>query len=536
MIKQKKILWAKRVDELYAKEILTIDQHTSLIEMINSPDDENFSLVEEILKQNIKLKLSESLNSGQTDAFYKIIDFIDNPSSEAMVLKGYAGTGKTFLVKRLIEYIAQTDHKKKIAVAAPTNKAVRILYMNSPSNIEGMNAYMFDDIFDIKSRLIYSTIHKLLGMKEVISDTGQISFLSDSMNSSDLSKYDFLIVDEVSMLDDKLCIDIMKYSKNLRIIFMGDPAQIPPIGKIDSIPFNKTPMYNFDVCELTEIMRQKEDNPIIKLSFDIRNNLSKERPISKILTNLNSDGNGIICLDSINDKDQIKPILNKYFNTELYADNTDYMKVIAWRNKTVDYINNIVRELIYGKDIPKYMIGEKLIVSKSIFEKSTLKKKHYEYENWSIKFSTSEELEVVNVEEIVKRMHETNGLKMILKFYKLTVKCYNPMKNETINTEIFVIHDEDFFNYKNLLAHAHSTAVTSKLGIDWVHYFNIKKWSAEVSYNYAITGHKAQGSTYENVLILEDDLDENKDIVERNRIKYTVFTRSTNKLFILRKN
>lgn len=45
-----------------------------------------------------------------------------------------------------------------------------------------------------------------------------------------------------------------------------------------------------------------------------------------------------------------------------------------------------------------------------------------------------------------------------------------------------------------------------------------------------------QGSTYKNVLILEDDINCNKKTVERNRIKYTVYTRASDKLFILRKN
>jgi ATP-dependent exoDNAse (exonuclease V) alpha subunit len=60
------------------------------------------------------------------------------------------------------------------------------------------------------------------------------------------------------------------------------------------------------------------------------------------------------------------------------------------------------------------------------------------------------------------------------------------------------------------------------------------KWSDNVMHNYAITAHKAQGSTYENVILIEEDLDRNKKIVERNRIKYTAYTRAKNKLFILK--
>jgi ATP-dependent exoDNAse (exonuclease V) alpha subunit len=69
----------------------------------------------------------------------------------------------------------------------------------------------------------------------------------------------------------------------------------------------------------------------------------------------------------------------------------------------------------------------------------------------------------------------------------------------------------------------------------WKDFYEAKKWSANLGYNYAITAHKAQGSSYENVLILENDLNLNSNIVERNRIKYTSYTRASNKLFIYRK-
>ena len=52
-----------------------------------------------------------------------------------VVLKGYAGTGKTYLVKRIIEYASIADPKHKEAITAPTNKAVHVLHKNSPLQI-----------------------------------------------------------------------------------------------------------------------------------------------------------------------------------------------------------------------------------------------------------------------------------------------------------------------------------------------------------------------------------------------------------------
>ena len=347
----KKKQWKKRVCEMQAKELIDEGQLRSLELMIDSSDPENFTVAEELIKNLIREKLSHGLNKGQTKAFQNIVDHLENPEHEAVVLKGYAGTGKTFLVKRIMEYIVYSTDDKTIAIGAPTNKAVAVLYNNSMSS--GMNGYVFENLFNMEARITYSTIHKLLGLKEIITDDGQQLFEMDSINNSKLSDYSYLIVDEVSMLDDKICNDIMKFSKKLKIIFMGDPAQIPPVNRTDSIPFKTGHKYSFKTVELTEIMRQKEGHPIIDLSFQIRNNLHVRQPIPVLKTNLDQRGHGIIYMDSKTDKGLIKPLLKKYFKCAAYDKDIDYMKVIAWKNKTVDYINNVVRELKYGKKLSR---------------------------------------------------------------------------------------------------------------------------------------------------------------------------------------
>lgn len=531
-MKKKKLLWQKRVDEFFTKGIIDQDQKTALTKMIDSPDDENFTIVEEVLKLSIKEKLSEGLNGGQKEAFCKIIEFLEGPKKDALVLKGYAGTGKTFLVKRIIEYITQTDHKIKVAIGAPTNKAVQQLYRNSPSNSVSLNAYMLEDIFDANSRLVYSTIHKLLGMKEVITDLGEQLFKADSYADSNLSDYNVLVVDEISMLDDKLCDSIMDFSDKLHVIFMGDSAQIPPIKKLNCIPFSKTSKYNFNVIELTEIMRQSSDNPIIKLSFEVRNNLDKDQAVPVITTDINSKGHGVIHFESTTDKDKIKPLLNTYFNTKEFIEDSDYMKVIAWRNKTTNYVNGIVRELLYGVNPDRFLVGEKLIVNKPIFYRDEVRAKHKTYINYKILFTTSEELEVKEV-DIFQGLKQEGGFAMNVKYYNLLVTCYNPMKEGLTTKTIEIIHEDSIEEYKMLMNRVKEVALRFH---NWVSYFNIQKWNADVTYNYAISAHKSQGSTYTNVLVLEDDLDANWNIVERNRIKYTAVSRAKEKLFILRKN
>ena len=531
MSQWKQIQWKKRVHEMSDKKLIDNNQLRSLKLMIDSSDPENFIVAEELIKNLIREKLSYGLNKGQTEAFQEIVDHLENPEHEALVLKGYAGTGKTFLVKRIMEYIIYSTDDKKIAIGAPTNKAVSVLYSNSMSS--GMNGYVFENLFNRDARITYSTIHKLLGLKEIITDDGQQLFELDSINNSKLSDYTYLIVDEVSMLDDKICNDIMKFSKKLKILFMGDPAQIPPVNRIDSIPFKTNHKYSFKTVELTEIMRQKKGHPIIDLSFQIRNNLNKYQPIPFLQTNLNKDGHGIVYIDNKTDRSTIKPLLEKYFKSDEYDNNIDYMKVIAWKNKTVEYINLLVREIKYGKNLPRFVEGECLIVLKPVFEE----KEVYEgFNKWRIILNTSEEIVVNSIDQDTVTLKE-GSYKLTIRMYVLTVETYNQAFLDRLNhNTINVIHESSEEDYKKLLHTARLSALKSKQSKDWVTYFNILKWSANVAYNYAITAHKSQGSTYKNVLILEDDLDANRKVFERNRIKYTAYSRVTDKLYVLREN
>lgn len=528
----KKKEWKKRLREIVNKSLIDNTQEESLRLMIESSDPENFIVAEECIKTVIRTKLKIGLNNGQSTAFDNIVDFLENPQHDALVLKGYAGTGKTYLVKKILEYIMYSTDNKEVAIGAPTNKAVSVLYKSSMQ--EGMDGYVFEDIFEMNSRITYSTIHKLLGLKEMITDDGEQMFVVDKINNSELSKYKYLIVDEVSMLDDKLCRDILKFASAVKIIFMGDPAQIPPVNREDSIPFKEGTAYNFKKVELTEIMRQKGNHPIVSESFKIRQNLQKIQPLPMLSTQLNDKDHGIVFLDGKKDRAQIKPLLKQYFVSEEYEKNTDYFKVIAWKNKTVAYINDVARELVYGEmhKLNKFIPGESLIVMKPVFLKNEIENTAY----YKVVFNTSEEITIRHV-TVKPRKFSEGPFSLSMKVYELAVESFDPSDPlHPYKNTIYVVHEESAEDYMKLQEAAKKVAMTTKDGRAWVRYFNIMKWSANVGYNYAITGHKSQGSTYKNVLVLEEDIDQNRKIVERNRIKYTVYSRATDKLFVLREN
>ena len=76
-----------------------------------------------------------------------------------------------------------------------------------------------------------------------------------------------------------------------------------------------------------------------------------------------------------------------------------------------------------------------------------------------------------------------------------------------------------------------------KKGADksWVVYYNLLRRYADVGFSYCTTAHKSQGSTYNTAFVLEDDINQNFNIIEKNRILYTSYTRASRKLYVLKR-
>lgn len=457
------------------------------------------------------------LNEGQKEAFTKMRDFIEKDSGTMFLLEGYAGTGKTYLVGKLLKLIFDKHSNWKVAVTAPTNKAVKVL--KKSSNIKN-------------PRVEFQTIHKLLGLTEEITSEGkQIFTRKDYGSENSIDEFDLVIVDEVSMLNDELFVELNMYKDEVIIIFMGDPAQIPPVNKQDCIPFipEKRDEFKIENYRLTEIMRQGEDNPIINTSFIIRNDLSAARPEIVRATTLNDKGHGIVFIDfnKKEDRDNFASLLNTHFNCDEFRANPDFAKVIAWRNVTVDNMNTIIRKMIYGADPNKIMIGEKLLANKPITDPALN----------AIIFNTNDEFEVASY--TINHRRQGAGDESIKLAYYDALVLYTDILGATHKKTIQILHEDSETDFKKAVAMLKSDAIMEKdprkRKKAWLEYYNFMRKFADVGYNYAITAHKSQGSTYKNTFIMEDDIDYNRNIYERNRIKYTAYTRPTDKLFIIKR-
>jgi len=175
--------------------------------------------------------------SPQQDAAIRdVAAWIKDPSGkQTFRLFGFAGTGKTTLAKELASKV-----KGKVLYATFTGKAALVLRKKGCKDA--------------------STIHSLIYKVEIDEATGAAEFKRN--DESDLADAALLIVDEVSMVGEDLARDLLSFGK--RILVLGDPAQLPPV-KGEGFFINGEP----DVM-LTEVHRQAQDNPIIRMSMDIR--------------------------------------------------------------------------------------------------------------------------------------------------------------------------------------------------------------------------------------------------------------------------
>jgi exodeoxyribonuclease-5 len=281
-------------------------------------------------------------------------------------------------------------------------------------------------------------------------------------------------------------------------------------------------------------MRQKEGNAIIDSSVAIRSNIGSPQPQVEPITKLNEKGEGIefLNLNSPETRRDFSERLKEYFKTDRFAKDSEYAKIIAWRNKTVDTMNGIIRNVIYGEEAKtsKILLGEKLIANNPVIQEG------YVVLNTNEEFTvTAFDVKTDNLRFMISKNPDDEPVEITIKYYDTDV-VYISDNDEEIKVGIEILHEDSEAEF-NKFANVLRLRAIEKRGADksWLHYYNFLRRYADVNFAYAITAHKSQGSTYNTTFVLEDDINMNLDVVERNRIKYTAYTRASKKVYVLRR-
>ncbi|WP_438979583.1 ATP-dependent DNA helicase [Polynucleobacter sp.] len=172
----------------------------------------------------------------QEQALKAMKTWLISPSSpQVFRLFGFAGCGKSTLAKEVATFV-----KGHILYAAFTGKAALVLRKKGCGQA--------------------STIHSLIYKASRSDSTGELEF--EINEESEVREVKLVVIDEVSMVDEVLGLDLLYFG--IKILVLGDPAQLPPV-KGTGFFINARPDFM-----LTEIHRQALDNPIIRMSMDIR--------------------------------------------------------------------------------------------------------------------------------------------------------------------------------------------------------------------------------------------------------------------------
>lgn len=467
--------------------------------------------LKKVLMVEKEVKKEIQLNESQSIVLQGLIDWSHTIGKENLfaTLKGSAGTGKTTITK---EFIDKCKFKYGIVVSAPTHKAKKVI--ERATNLKSF------------------TIQKLLGLRPNTDlDDFNINFPQfDSGAESEIQYYKMLIIDESSMLNTDLfeliCKEASRY--NVKVLFIGDELQLPPVNEIASKAITDISiMFN-----LTVIVRQKDTNPLADLLIALRNDILNstntfEQLLIETPNNINENEEGYLSLNPT--EFQIK--MREEFNSQSYRDNKDYCKYTAWTNSSIAGSNKAIRgyltesqEILVKDDV---LMGYKTITDM--------------YEGTFI--TNSEEYIVDKVEKHINNFM-IDGYNVVLKYWDYEANAFIQTRT------LFIVNPTDYINFMKQHNDILEKATKWK-GKAWKDYYNFKNYNLlisdildkngkllvkkDIDYGYGITVHKTQGSTYENIFVNIKNIRGNKNIIERKKLIYVAMSRCTKKAYIFDK-
>jgi hypothetical protein len=496
-----------------------------------------------------------NLTGDQCNIISSLLHFLYGNNKMCMV-HGYAGTGKTSLIIVLITYLLKKGLISSVALSAPTNKAVNVIISKFKP--------VMDDIKDIDKKCIdFYTIHKLLQYTTDYDMKGNMIFTKNKASIFPL--YNIIIIDECSMLDEQIVGNIInEYNnlKNIKIILLGDSAQLPPVSEPESKIFKKPVNDQIQLTEniiinkysLNQVIRSTNDS-IIGLCNNVRKWMHNEIANPSISS---FRGNGVYLYKKTDD---IKKC--KWFSK--FSDDPEGI-ILAWTNKQVNFYNNtsrIIKNNNKKTKLNKYEIGDRLIMT------------DFYCLNNTNPLYTSDQVYIINildqdiavpemklefsdsVQEMANYIHIKNvANKCIKEINKKIIKSYDiyvlNVRKGNVNYNINVLTD-----YGNEINTSDKKLANEKIQ-ELIKYYQsyhkeqilqIEKniirhiWKifnktfvepfANINYGYSTTVHKSQASSYPNVYVDVENILSNSNTLEAQKCIYTALTRVINNLHLL---
>lgn len=459
------------------------------------------------LKDQILKNLPFTPTKSQNSAAKMLVEYLtDTTAYSVFLLRGYAGTGKTQLIASLVKTFLSigTDFE----LLAPTGRAAKVL-----TSYTGCQAY---------------TIHRKIYQASVsMLEEGGAYHIRHNRHQGTV-----FIVDESSMIGEKktdytsfgsgsLLNDLFSYvyeTDSCRLIFVGDSAQLPPVGSDISPALDASllrDLYGFQVCEvvLTDVVRQQRESMSLSLATHLRQQLFAS-PQKLDLSKAKGVGN----VAHISGADLVDSLDTSYRKV-----GQEETLVITYSNKrALAYNLGIRSQVLYYEE--KLVKGDRLVVTRNNYHYCTRPDKSdflangeiieichlgRQYEFYGFKFADAtiklvEQEREVDVRLILDALDsDTNGL--------------SPTQRQTLYDAVL----EDYISIQSIVERRKKVREDAFYS------------SLEVKYAYALTCHKAQGGQWKHVYIDMEMLSYLPHDKQLCRWLYTAVTRVSEQLFLI---
>lgn len=444
-------------------------------------------------------------NPQQLYLFDKLQQFIANKDHQScFILKGYAGTGKTTVISTLIKLLPK--YQIKSVLLAPTGRAAKVLSQYSAKGA--------------------STIHRKIYRKKSAFSPEMHFGLASNMHQDTL-----FIIDEASMIIDELTdysgssllqdvISFVYNDKNNRIVFIGDTAQLPPVGSTESPALVANHVKKFglavDEIELTQVVRQEKESGILFNATAIRELIRKEETS---FPSLRTKGF----------KDVFRMMGDKIIEGLNYAYSKYDLEnslVICRSNKSANLYNQHIRNQILGRE--DELTGGDLIM--------VVKNNYFWLPDEKGGFIANGDIGKITR---VKNIQEMYGFR----FAEVQI-LFADIDQEPITCKVML---DTLYTETPNLPYEQQKKLFEEVMKDYEHipnkrlrmeelrtnpYFN----ALQIKFAYAVTCHKAQGGQWEAVFIDQGYLTEEMLNIDLLRWLYTATTRASKELFYVNFN
>lgn len=464
-------------------------------------------MIHDELKYRIRqaLGLEPTLEQEQAIALFSVF-MTDRSEQAAMILRGSAGTGKTTLAAAIVKVLAAL--KQKLILLAPTGRAAKVfsLYAAHP-------AY---------------TIHRRIYRQKTAAD------LSSFNLNTNLNRDTLFIIDEASMISNQgygesafgsgcLLDDLMQFvynGQNCRILFIGDRAQLPPVGESESPALSASVLSGYGMkvyeCDLSQVLRQSEASGILWNATRIRS-LSGSLEYPRIKTSDFSD------IQVVPGDELIETLASSYSRVGV-----DETMVVTRSNKRANIYNLGIRNTVLDRE-EELCRGDQLIIVKNNYfwaEKITADVN-------KMSFIANGDRAVV---QRIRNVHALYGFR----FAEVTMSFpdYDDCELtatvllDTLSSEAPALTHEQQEQLYNAVMEDYADIPqkaerVKKLKED--RYYN----ALQVKFAYAVTCHKAQGGQWAHVYLDQGYMTDDMLTPDYIHWLYTAFTRATEKLHLV---